>query len=66
MARRTNYFEDIDQHERLVNLNARVPKDLWRRVRVQCLKEERLLRHFIPEALRQRLRVVGRSGTGST
>lgn len=46
--------------EPLVNLNARVPKELWRRVRLQCLREERLLRSFITEALRDYLRA--RSG----
>jgi hypothetical protein len=40
----------------LVNLNARVPRQLWRRVRLQCLREERLLRSFITEALREYLR----------
>jgi hypothetical protein len=40
----------------LVNLNARVPKHLWRRVRLQCLREERLLRSFITDALREYLR----------
>jgi len=39
----------------LVNLNARVPKHLWRRVRLQCLREERLLRAFITDALREYL-----------
>jgi hypothetical protein len=43
-------------NEALVNLNARVPKHLWRRVRLQCLREERLLRSFITEALRDYLR----------
>jgi hypothetical protein len=46
--------------ETLVNLNARVPKQLWRRVRLQCLREERLLRNFITDALREYLR--GRGG----
>ena len=45
-----------DSAETLVNLNARVPKQLWRRVRLQCLREERLLRNFITEALRDYLR----------
>ena len=45
-----------DGAETLVNLNARVPKQLWRRVRLQCLREERLLRSFITEALREYLR----------
>jgi len=49
-----------DVNETLVNLNARVPKHLWRRVRLQCLREERLLRSFITEALREYLR--GRTG----
>jgi hypothetical protein len=47
--------------ETLVNLNARVPKQLWRRVRLQCLREERLLRTFITEALQDYLRA--RSGS---
>ena len=45
-----------DSTETLVNLNARVPKQLWRRVRLQCLREERLLRNFITEAPREYLR----------
>ena len=44
--------KDRDGQDVLVNLNARVPKHLWRRVRLQCLREERLLRAFITEALR--------------
>jgi len=48
--------------EALVNLNARIPKQLWRRVRLQCLREERLLRTFITEALREYLR--SRAGRG--
>jgi hypothetical protein len=49
----------IADNESLVNLNARVPKHLWRRVRLQCLREERLLRSFITEALREYLRERG-------
>ncbi len=45
-----------DDADVLVNLNARVPKHLWRRVRLQCLREERLLRSFITDALREYLR----------
>jgi hypothetical protein len=45
-----------DDVESLVNLNARVPKHLWRRVRLQCVREERLLRSFITDALREYLR----------
>ena len=44
----------------LVNLNARVPKRLWRRVRLQCLREECLLRSFITDALRDYLRTQSR------
>jgi hypothetical protein len=44
----------------LVNLNARVPKSLWRRVRVTCTQRGQLLRHFITEALRDRLRETKR------
>ena len=42
--------------EPLVNLNARVPKHLWRRVRLRCLEDGKLLRVFITEALREHLR----------
>ena len=45
-----------DDSDSLVNLNARIPKHLWRRVRLQCVREERLLRSFITEALREYLR----------
>ena len=45
-----------DDTEVLVNLNARVPKHLWRRVRLRCLRQECLLRNFITEALREYLR----------
>ena len=44
-----------DDAEILVNLNARVPKHLRRRVRLQCLREECPLRSFITEALREHL-----------
>ena len=55
MARRKSAPEEsID--DVLVNLNARVPRNLWRRVRVQCTREGRLLRTFITEALEERLR----------
>jgi hypothetical protein len=42
--------------EPLVNLNARVPKHLWRRVRLRCLEDGKLLRVFITEALHEHLR----------
>lgn len=48
--------------EPLVNLNARVPKRLWRRVRLKCLEEGRLLRTFITEALEEYLRSRTRGG----
>ena len=46
---------EAESTETLVNLNARVPRHLWRRVRLQCLHDERLLRTFITEALREYL-----------
>jgi hypothetical protein len=55
MARRKNAPDDVAD-EILVNLNARVPRNLWRRVRLQCTREGRLLRTFITEALEERLR----------
>ena len=39
----------------LVNLNARVPKRLWRRVRLECLYEGQLLRAFVTQALQEYL-----------
>jgi hypothetical protein len=54
MARRRT--PDDAAEEILVNLNARVPRNLWRRVRLQCTREGRLLRNFITEALEERLR----------
>jgi hypothetical protein len=51
---------DDDQHASLVNLNARIPKRLWRRVRLQCVRDERLLRGFVTEALQEHLRTRGR------
>jgi hypothetical protein len=59
MARRKSAPDD-DADEILVNLNARVPRNLWRRVRLQCTREGRLLRNFITEALEERLRVERR------
>ena len=50
------------QHASLVNLNARIPKRLWRRVRLQCVRDERLLRGFVTEALQDYLRTRGRAG----
>jgi hypothetical protein len=39
-----------------VNLNARIPRRLWRQVRLECFKQDRLLRSFITEALQEYLR----------
>ena len=59
MARRKSAPEEsVD--DVLVNLNARVPRNLWRRVRLQCTREGRLLRTFITEALEERLRTERR------
>ena len=55
MAQRRTLREELVE-EPLVNLNARVPKQLWRRVRLECLREGRLLRSFITDALREHLR----------
>jgi predicted HicB family RNase H-like nuclease len=42
--------------EILVNLNARVPRDLWRRTKMHATKKGVLLREFITEALVEALR----------
>jgi hypothetical protein len=55
MATASRERDAREGNELLVNLNARVPKHLWRRVRLQCLREERLLRSFITDALREYL-----------
>ena len=55
MAHRTVRHDDTAT-EPLVNLNARVQRQLWRRVRLQCLNENRLLRSFVTEALEDYLR----------
>ena len=56
MENRPHASAEAESNEALVNLNARVPRHLWRRVRLQCLRDERLLRTFITEALREYLR----------
>ncbi len=63
MISRNHEVEDDAGDEPLVNLNARVPRQLWRRVRLQCLREGRLLRSFITEALRDYLRSRSRTRT---
>ena len=60
VARRIADHEEA--HAALVNLNARIPKRLWRRVRLQCVRDERLLRGFVTEALQDYLRTRGRAG----
>lgn len=45
----------MDGDDRLVNLNARVPKRLMRGLRIHCLEENLLLRTVIHEALVERL-----------
>jgi hypothetical protein len=64
MARRKAAASDDIADEILVNLNARVPRNLWRRVRLQCTREGRLLRTFITEALEERLRAEMRRRRG--
>ncbi len=60
MPRRKSTPEETSPDDVLVNLNARVPRSLWRRVRLQCAREGRLLRAFITEALEERLRAESR------
>lgn len=57
-ARKQRADEEVG--ELLVNLNARIPKHLWRRVRLRCLREGQLLRSFITEALGEHLRLRAR------
>ena len=45
----------VSSSEPMVNLNARIPKDLWRRLRLRCLTDGRLLRAVITEALEDHL-----------
>ena len=59
MARRKSAPEE-SADDVLVNLNARVPRNLWRRVRLQCTRDGQLLRTFITEALEERLRIERR------
>lgn len=63
MSRRRSTAANGDSNdEPLVNLNARVPKHLWRRVRLRCLEDNRLLRSFITEALTEHLQTRARTG----
>ena len=63
MARRKSSPDEVAD-EILVNLNARVPRNLWRRVRLQCMREGQLLRTFITQALEERLRAEKRRRRG--
>ncbi len=55
---RRNQLEETATDDLLVNLNARISKELWRRMRVRCVEEERLLRDFITEALKDQLKTL--------
>ena len=55
---RRNQLEETATDDLLVNLNARISKELWRRMRVKCVEEERLLRDFITEALKDQLKTL--------
>ena len=55
---RRNQLEDTATDDLLVNLNARISKELWRRMRVRCVEEGRLLRDFITEALKDQLKTL--------
>lgn len=54
MARR--HLRAATSPDLLVNLNARIPRSLWRRVRVRSFEENRLIRTFVAEALHDYLR----------
>lgn len=58
MPRRNQLEETAEDDLLLVNLNARISKELWRRMRVKCVEEERLLRDFITEALKDQLKTL--------
>lgn len=55
---RRNQLEETATDDLLVNLNARISKELWRRMRVRCVEEGRLLRDFITEALEDQLKTL--------
>jgi len=42
--------------EPLAGLNARIPRQLWQRVRVLSVQEDRLMQDFVTEAMREYLR----------
>jgi hypothetical protein len=47
----------------LVNLYARVPESLWRRLRMECAVGGRLIQTFIAEAIEEQLDPTKRPGT---
>jgi len=46
----------VEPTEPLIGLNARIPRQLWRRLRLLCVQQDRLMQDFIAEALREYLR----------
>ena len=42
--------------EPLTGLYARIPRQLWRRLRFHCAAQERLVQDFVAEAMREHLR----------
>jgi uncharacterized protein (UPF0254 family) len=42
--------------EPLVNLNTRIPRVLYRRVKVASVEQDREMQEFVAEAIRERLR----------
>jgi hypothetical protein len=47
----------------LVNLNARVPEPLWRRLRMECAVDGRFIQTFIAEAIEEQLDPTKRGDT---
>lgn len=53
--RRSDVSDDV-----LVNLNARVPRGLRRRLKIHCSHADQMLRAFVTEAIDERLHPVRR------
>ena len=53
MRQRTTYHGNNDSS--LVNLNARIPRDLWQKVKLSCFRDGKPLQGYIGEAVRERL-----------
>jgi predicted HicB family RNase H-like nuclease len=47
--------EEATPDERVVSINARVSKDLWRAVRLRAIEREVTVRDFVSAALREKL-----------